>query len=85
MKMEIRGLSKNTILVDNTIAKKNGSIPKQEPKDSIVISNEGRDLAKADLTPARLDEIRNKIKSNFYNSPEVWNKVADKILNEISK
>jgi anti-sigma28 factor (negative regulator of flagellin synthesis) len=61
------------------------SAPPQDPKDKIEISSEGRDMATTELSPERLQQIQNKINSNFYSSNEVLGKVADKILSEINK
>jgi anti-sigma28 factor (negative regulator of flagellin synthesis) len=50
-----------------------------------VISDAGKELVKSDLTPERIEEIRNRINSNYYKSDIVQSKVADKLLNEITK
>jgi len=59
--------------------------PQDLTKDKIEISAKGRTMATTELSPERLEEIRNKINSNFYNSDEVLNKVADKILSDFKK
>jgi hypothetical protein len=60
--------------------------PPQDPtKDKIEISAEGRTMATTELSPERLEQIRNRVNSNFYNSNEVLSKVADKVLSDIQK
>ena len=56
----------------------------QAAKDKIEISEEARNMAKTtEISPERLEQIRNRIDSKFYSSAEVLSKVADKILKEI--
>ena len=83
--MEIKGISNSTLFVDKTKKNKSESVQNQDAKDKIEISSEGRDMAKVELSPARLEEIRGRLSSNFYNSDEALNKVADKILTEFKK
>ncbi|MHB8904493.1 MAG: flagellar biosynthesis anti-sigma factor FlgM [Melioribacteraceae bacterium] len=83
--MEIRGVSNNPLFVNQTKNNKPEEAQNQEAKDKIVISPEARDMAKVDLSPARLEEIRERINTKFYDSDEVLNKVADKILVEVAK
>ena len=51
--------------------------------DTIEISSKAQELNKTLDTGKNLDVIREKVKSGFYNSEEVLNKVADAILTEI--
>lgn len=83
--MEIKGISNSPLFVDRTKKSKSESVQNQDAKDKIEISSEGRDMAKVELSPARLEEIRGRLSSNFYNSDEALNKVADKILTEFKK
>ena len=83
--MEIRGVSNNPLFVNQTKNSKPEETQNQETKDKIVISSEARDMAKVDLNPARLEEIRDRINSKFYDSDEVLNKVAEKVLVEVAK
>ncbi|MFZ5947823.1 MAG: flagellar biosynthesis anti-sigma factor FlgM [Stygiobacter sp.] len=82
--MEIKGVTNGSFFVNQT---KNQKVSDNNAKkrDTIEISTEARDLAKADLDQQKIEEIRSKIKSGFYKSDEVLNKVADKILVEIKK
>jgi anti-sigma28 factor (negative regulator of flagellin synthesis) len=81
--MQIRGLSNSTLLINSVKGKKAETVQEQDPKDKIEISSEARDLAKTELSSQRMDEIRKKIDSNFYNSDTVLNKVVDKLIDEI--
>lgn len=85
--MEIRSISNDPLITNMNQNKKIDSDlqPPQDPKDKIEISAEGRTMATNELSTERLEEIRNKINSNFYSSNEVLDKVADKILTEIKK
>ncbi|MCX6169961.1 MAG: hypothetical protein NTX65_11505 [Ignavibacteriales bacterium] len=83
--MEIRGVSNNPLFVNQAKNNKPEEAQNQDAKDKIVISSEARDLAKVDLSSARLEEIRDRINSKFYDSDEALNKVAEKILSEVSK
>lgn len=83
--MEVRGISNNPLFVKSPQNKKGDSVHPQDQKDKIQISTEARDLAKTDLTPQRLEEIRSKLNSKFYDSDEVLKKVVEKILPEVTK
>ena len=86
--MEIRSVSNDPLMTNMNQNKKVDSalVPPQDlTKDKIEISAKGRTMATTELSPERLEEIRNKINSNFYNSDEVLNKVADKILSDFKK
>jgi len=86
--VEIRSLSNDPLVTNMNQNKKVDSalVPPQDPtKDKIEISAKGRTMATTELSPERLEEIRNKINSNFYNSNEVLSKVADKVLSDIQK
>ena len=83
--MEIRGVSNSPLFVNQTKNTKTEEAQSQEAKDKIVISSEARNIAKADLSTARLEEIHGRINTKFYDSNEVLNKVADKILAETTK
>jgi len=56
--------------------------PKGEVKDSVQISNAGRELSTkgAGLTPERMAEIRGRIQAGAYNSLAVVDEVARRIL-----
>ncbi len=83
--MEIKGISNNSFLADTLKNVKTDSASASEQKDKIVISPEARDLAKTEFSTNKIAEIREKVNSGFYDSDEVLQKVADKILNYIQK
>lgn len=82
--MEIKGVTNGSFFVNQTKNQKVGD-NNAKKRDTIEISTEARDLAKADLDQQKIEDIRSKINSGFYKSDEVLNKVADKILAEIKK
>lgn len=83
--MEIKGISNGPLFVNKGKNNKPEAAQNQDAKDKIEISSEARDMAKVDLSPVRLEEIRDRINSKFYDSDEVLNKIADKVLSEIKK
>lgn len=83
--MEIKGVSNSPLFVNNAKKTKPETIQNQDPKDKIEISSEGRDMANVELSSTRLEEIRERISTNFYSSEEVLEKVADKLLAEFKK
>lgn len=55
-------------------------------QDKLEISDEAKNIQNSTSTQqSRLDQISARINSNFYNSDEVTNKVADKIYQEIKQ
>lgn len=92
--MDINSISnKINFIKDNAVKKQSeqtslGKEVKQEvPKDRIEISSEASRLKNVD--PAsnsvkNLDEIKQNIINKYYDSDQVIDKVADKILKEIS-
>lgn len=82
--MQIKGISNNPLFVQPSKNLKAEATP-DSPKDRIEISSQARDLAKLDLSSERLEEIRSKISSGFYDTDEVLGKVAEKISKDIVK
>ncbi|BDQ02880.1 flagellar biosynthesis anti-sigma factor FlgM [Ignavibacterium sp.] len=81
--MEIKGITPKTIIVDES--KNNKSVKKEvQKKDSLEISKEAKELQQKSEQIKDLSAIREKIKSGFYNTDEVLNKVADRILKELN-
>ncbi|AFH50265.1 Hypothetical protein IALB_2562 [Ignavibacterium album JCM 16511] len=81
--MEIKGITPKTIIVDES--KNNKSVKKEvQKKDSLEISKEAKELHQKSEKVNDLSVIREKIKSGFYNSDEILNKVADRILKELN-
>lgn len=54
--------------------------PVRERADSVEISTQGRSLARGELDPARLEELRGKVRDGTYNRPNVAENVARRIL-----
>lgn len=83
--MEIKGISNQNLYGPHSKSKTTvESNEVQAAKDKIEISEEARNMAKTtEISPERLEQIRNRIDSKFYSSAEVLSKVADKILKEI--
>lgn len=81
--MEIKGITPRPIIVDET--KNNKSIKKEvQKKDSLEISKEAKELQQKSEQVKDLSAIKERIKSGFYNTDEVLNKVADRILKELN-
>lgn len=81
--MEIKGITPKTIIVDEN--KNNKSVKKElQKKDSLEISKEAKELQQKSEQIKDFTSIREKIKSGFYNSDEVLNKVAEQLLKEIN-
>lgn len=82
--MEIKGITNGSFFVNKTKNTKTEA-NKPVPKDKIEISAEARDLAKLELSTERVEELRAKLAGGFYNSPEVLDKVAEKLSKDIIK
>lgn len=83
--MEIKGISTNSFTTNTPKNVKKDSFLAADQKDKIVISAEGRDLAKTELSLNKIAELREKVNTGFYDSDEVLQKVVDKILNDFRK
>jgi negative regulator of flagellin synthesis FlgM len=81
--MEIKGITPKPIIVDET--KNNKSVKKEvQKKDSLEISKEAKELQQKSEQVKDLSAIKERIKTGFYNTDEVLNKVADRILKELN-
>lgn len=81
--MEIKGITPKPIIVEET--KNNKSIKKEvQKKDSLEISKEAKELHQKSEQLKDLSLIKERIKTGFYNSDEVLDKVADRILKELN-
>jgi len=86
--MEIKPISGGiNNLVKNNVVKKQEEQQEQETssRDRLEISEEAKSISYASIKDKNVSEIRKKVDSGFYNSDEVINKVADKILKELSE
>lgn len=85
--MDIKPLSNsNHYFSKDVAAKKSGEENNVNPsiKDKLDISAEAKQIQQGDIDLKKIEEIKQKIQDNFYNSDEVINTIADKILKEIS-
>lgn len=80
--MEIRGITNKVVLPDDKNQNKVTSKKENPRGDVFEISKEALDLIQK-AKEQQLQQIRERIANNFYNSDEVISKVADKILQEI--
>lgn len=81
--MEIKGITPKPIIVDET--KNNKSIKKEvQKKDSLEISKEAKELHQKSEQLKDLSLIKERIETGFYNSDEVLDKIADRILKELN-
>ncbi|MDX9925116.1 MAG: hypothetical protein RBS48_10140 [Ignavibacteriaceae bacterium] len=83
--MEIKGISNSNYFVKPNPVNKSDVSSSTESKDKIEISTAAKEIAKSELGSARLEEIRAKMQNKFYDSPEVLDKVASKVLIDIKK
>ncbi|MGK9477105.1 flagellar biosynthesis anti-sigma factor FlgM [Melioribacter sp. OK-6-Me] len=86
-KVDIKGISNNTTFTHDPNQLKKVSVKQPESKDTdkIEISSTARELAKNEAASKKLEEIKQKISSKFYDSDEVINKVAEAILKELKE
>lgn len=80
--MEIRGILSKMIIPDEKNQNKVSSRKENSRGDVFEISKEAKDLIQK-TKEQQLQLIRERIENKFYNSDEVLNKVAEKILKEI--
>jgi len=85
--LEIKGIGNNSFSKNPSEIRKVDTKDKENKsqKDKIEISAEARELARADLSPQKFEEIKKKMQNNFYNTEPVIKKVAEEILKEIQK
>jgi len=53
-------------------------------KDSVDLSTEAKNIATRKVTTDSLEAIKARVKNNYYDRPEVIEKVVDAIYNELS-
>ncbi|MCU7495304.1 MAG: hypothetical protein HF314_05805 [Ignavibacteria bacterium] len=82
-KLEIKGISNNYFPVQET--RKTQAVPAENIKkqDKLEISSEAKILQAKNTNIKDLTQIRQKIKDNFYNTPEVLNTTASAIMKEL--
>lgn len=85
--MTIKSVS-NNLFVNNIGSDKAKDISgKKENKiqDKLELSEEAKNIQKSNSETGKLDKIKERINSKFYDSDDVINKVAENILKEIDK
>ncbi|HUI10198.1 MAG TPA: hypothetical protein VL221_07710 [Bacteroidota bacterium] len=84
--MNIKGVEGDFSPIDPLKGKKDSSGAKQASasKDRVQVSGRARTLFEADQA-ARLDEIRKRLESGYYNSQDVTEKVVDGIMDDLLK
>ena len=84
--MKIESLNSNIYSPKQSVAKETPKTEEQTQKqsDSLEISAKAQELSKTFDGSKKLELIKAKIQSGFYNSDEIMNKVADAILKEIN-
>ena len=82
-KLEIKGISNNYFPAQET--KKTQAVPAENVKkqDKLEISSEAKILQAKDTNTKDLDQIKQKVKENFYDSHHVLNSTALKILKDM--
>lgn len=80
--MEIRGIINKIALPDDKSQNKLSSKKETQRGDVVEISKEAKDLIQK-VKEQQIQQIRERIQNNYYNSDEVIYKVAEKILKEI--
>lgn len=83
--MNIKPVSNKVFLGKETTEKVNENVEKKENnfRDKLELSEEALNIQKNQLPDKNLDKIKDRINNKFYDSNEVLNKTADKILKEI--
>jgi len=84
--MNIKGIEGDFAPIDPPGGKKETGGAKQASagKDRVQVSGKARTLFQADQA-ARLDEIRRRLESGYYNSQDVTEKIVDGILDDLLK
>jgi|GEM_PF-2435366 len=54
-----------------------------QPKDKLELSAEAQNIQKSQGLDPKLEEIKEKVNSKFYDSDDVVNTVADKMLKDV--
>jgi anti-sigma28 factor (negative regulator of flagellin synthesis) len=81
--LQIKGINNSVFSQTPSKVDKPGSTSSSSKKDRIEISSQARDISKSDLGSQRLEEIKQKLNSKFYDTEDVLSKVADAILKEL--
>ena len=82
--MDIKSINNQYQYLGNIKKNKVEKTDSQSGKDKLEISGQAKELSNSQKDEAKkLEEISEKIKSNYYDSDDVIEKVADKLLKDI--
>jgi len=82
--MDIKGINNQYQYFGNIKKSKTEKADSQSGKDKLEISGEGKVLSNSQKDEAKkLEVINERVNSKFYDSDEVIDKVADKLLKDI--
>lgn len=79
----VRASSNPLLLAGDESAKKvaPSAVKRETPRDGVELSAEGLALSKgSELTPERIDEVRQRILQGAYNQTDIINEVAKRIV-----
>jgi len=84
--MNIKGIEGDFSPIDPLKGKKESGGAKQASagKDRVQVSSKAKTLFQADQA-ARLDEIRRRLESGYYNSQDVTEKIVDGVMDDLLK
>lgn len=82
--MNIKGLGPKIFLNDEKPKVRQNKENSDPKKDKLEISQEAK-LLQSKSEVKDLSEIKKRVNNKFYDSPEVVNKIAEKVLQEIRK
>ncbi len=84
--MKVNGISNNTniFLSEQVKAKKTADAPALDVKDKIEISKAAKEKFE-EVSKSKIERIKTNIANKVYDSDEVINKVAEKILQEFKE
>jgi len=82
--MDIKAITNALYFPKEIKGKKTEGTSEEKAKDKLVISAEAKLMQSSSLDAAKLNELREKLDSKFYDKPEVVDKVASSLLKEIA-
>lgn len=83
--MDIKAITNSLYFPKEIKGKKSEGFSEEKNKDKFVISNEAKLMQTSSLDAKRLNEIRERIESKFYDKEDVVDQVASSILKEINE
>ncbi|MBI2420096.1 MAG: hypothetical protein HYV28_19720 [Ignavibacteriales bacterium] len=79
----LKDIEKNTLAASKKVQEDGKQQQQNTPVDKLEISPEAKKLMDKNVSGKDFEVIKQRIQSNFYNSPEVLASVATSILKEI--